>query len=310
MRRHWKYLSYVLRHKWFVLLAGWRMRVPLHLLLLHDISKFLPVEWFPYARTFYSSSGESQYEPSDSFDLAWLHHQKANKHHWQYWLLSTDQPRNEFNMQSHDGGMTHSYIVRRGLANQNIVAIVYDASIEEWHNPAEELVKELEAVLINTPVALPMPHRYRKEMLADWIGAGRALGKPNTWEWYNSNKRNIQLHPETREWVENQLSLLENLYRTDHRWTGGFYPILPTDYDDEDATLNAEVFGGSLRAEWLKGVISEIRIGDDRWINASDPKLAINNNLQEGCTIYFNGDWVANFRHRDVIQVRLLEEKK
>jgi hypothetical protein len=55
---------------------------------------------------------------------------------------------------------------------------------------------------------LPMPHRYRREMLADWRGAGRAItGKDNTAEWYAKNRAQMQLHPDTREWVERMLNV-------------------------------------------------------------------------------------------------------
>lgn len=56
-------------------------------------------------------------------------------------------------------------------------------------------------------VPLPMPDKYRHEMLADWRGAGRALGKPDTTGWYQANAQNMQLHPETRRWIEQQLGL-------------------------------------------------------------------------------------------------------
>ena len=58
---------------------------------------------------------------------------------------------------------------------------------------------------------LPMPDKYRREMLADWIGAGRAInGKGNsTLKWYMSNRKKIQLHPETREWIDQKLGFLQ-----------------------------------------------------------------------------------------------------
>jgi len=51
----------------------------------------------------------------------------------------------------------------------------------------------------------PMTDKYRREMLADWRGAGKAQGKPDTKAWYEANKDRIKLHPETRQWVEEQL---------------------------------------------------------------------------------------------------------
>ena len=52
---------------------------------------------------------------------------------------------------------------------------------------------------------MPMPDTYRKEMLADWRGAGKAQGKPNTYKWYLANKDKMKLHPETRAWIEEHL---------------------------------------------------------------------------------------------------------
>lgn len=149
---HLKYLWYIIRHKWFVLVEAVKLGIP-WLGLVHDWSKFLPDEWFPYARYFYGPQPERDpvgysYKPGDApaFDLAWLRHIHRNKHHWQWWILRED-----------DGGTK----------------------------------------------VLPMPDRYRREMLADWRGTGRAQGYgDNTLEWYIKNKHKMQLHSKTRNWIE------------------------------------------------------------------------------------------------------------
>lgn len=163
MRRHLAYGWYVLRHKWYVFLAACRLGVP-WLGLIHDWSKLTPGEWFPYAQTFYTPQGKHQYIETEAFQRAWNHHQKANKHHWQYWMLTFDQ-----------GGALASLKITDGMANSKTVL-------------------------------LKMPERYAREMLADWIGAGRALGKPDTAAWYAKNKDLILLNPETRDWIELQLA--------------------------------------------------------------------------------------------------------
>ena len=56
---------------------------------------------------------------------------------------------------------------------------------------------------------LEMPLACRKEMLADWRGAGRAQGKPDTLTWYTKNRMKMQLGPETRAWIEAQLGYQE-----------------------------------------------------------------------------------------------------
>lgn len=152
MRQHWAYLKYVLRHKYFVLLAGLKISAPIWPLIMHDLSKFRPSEWVPYAKCFYAPDGSKQYKETLNFTYAWNHHQKRNKHHWQYWLITWDR---------------------------------------------------------GTTGPLLMPSSYVYEMVADWMGAGRAItGKWEAKQWYKNNKENIQLHEDTKLFVE---SLLERL---------------------------------------------------------------------------------------------------
>ena len=238
MKAHLLYLKYVIRHKWFVFLACleygliWRG-------IKHDWTKFLPSEWFPYVHYFYGPKVAhptkqlfkddglvpwmiTPPEVQERFDIAWLHHQKRNSHHWQYWLLSPDQPRPQFNEQSMDGGMTHSWIAdQRG----KVAAVVYDyeSKLYKLLHPDFEALNRLLADLRNTPIPQKMPMDDAKEMIADWRGAGRALGKPNTWEWYEANKQNIFLHSETRVWVEKELALLKQSARTEAMLRGGFF---------------------------------------------------------------------------------------
>jgi hypothetical protein len=93
VKRHLAYLRYVLRHKWYVLVFGLKIfgRDFMWRGLTHDLSKFLPSEYGPYARTFYEKDGSKRYVETEEFSLAWRKHQIRNKHHWQYWLLTMDR---------------------------------------------------------------------------------------------------------------------------------------------------------------------------------------------------------------------------
>jgi hypothetical protein len=159
MNKYLKYLSYVIRHKWYVFKACLRWGL-IWRGLVHDLSKFLPSEIVPYANWFRGEYGLSfsptlsdaltkhaiwkldlHYECKRAFDEAWLFHQHRNPHHWQYWLLRKD-----------------------------------DGSLQ----------------------AMEMPDIYVIEMVADWVGAGTALGKPDTWAWWKANEEKIHLHLNTK----------------------------------------------------------------------------------------------------------------
>ena len=79
-----RYFWVTIRHKWFVLLASFKVGLPLWRALVHDLSKFLPVELFPYNDFFFGDRSDLP-----GFARALLHHWNANPHHYQYW---TDQP--------------------------------------------------------------------------------------------------------------------------------------------------------------------------------------------------------------------------
>lgn len=98
-----KYLSYLLKHRWYVMIECFKQGL-IWRGIVHDLSKFLPSEFIPYANFFYGNKGDDikkgrnstgYYKPTDTgdkkFDWAWLLHQKRNKHHWQYWVLPEDE---------------------------------------------------------------------------------------------------------------------------------------------------------------------------------------------------------------------------
>lgn len=96
-----KYLKYIIRHKYYVFLECVKAGEPL-LGIMHDLSKLLPNEFFPYVNHFYGNNRDihkgrdetGYYKPTDTgdvkFDYAWFLHQKRNKHHWQYWTCPQD----------------------------------------------------------------------------------------------------------------------------------------------------------------------------------------------------------------------------
>jgi len=163
--KHFRYLWYVLRHKWYCFLECCKLGMPL-VGITHDLSKFRPSEWFGYVEKFYGDKEKQnrrQFDlasdygglhemipwgllPDDQFKLAWLHHQRRNPHHWQYWVYRKDE---------------------------------------------------------GEVFPVPMPRRYLKEMVADWRAMGRTFDGAAAW--YEKNRDKILLREEDRAVVEEMI---------------------------------------------------------------------------------------------------------
>ena len=73
-------LSYILRHKWFVLIECCKRGIVWRG-ILHDLSKFRKDEWNGYLKRYYIDK-----ESSKAFDKIRKIHKKRNKHHISYWI--------------------------------------------------------------------------------------------------------------------------------------------------------------------------------------------------------------------------------
>ena len=82
MKIYINYLKYILEHKKNVFIECWKDKQYIHA-FTHDLSKFSPIEFINYAKNFYGDEREKKY---NNFNYAWLHHQRKNKHHWDYWV--------------------------------------------------------------------------------------------------------------------------------------------------------------------------------------------------------------------------------
>jgi len=75
------YFWKILQHKYFVFQAGLQFRVSIWRLIIHDWTKFLPIEYLGYQRQFFG-----KVKNKDQWQRTWLHHQNHNPHHWEYWI--------------------------------------------------------------------------------------------------------------------------------------------------------------------------------------------------------------------------------
>lgn len=85
-----KHLKTVCRHKHYVLKECAACGI-LWQGLMHDLSKFDPVEFWSSAKYFQGSRSPIEAEKEAiGYSKAWLHHKGHNKHHWEYWTDFTD----------------------------------------------------------------------------------------------------------------------------------------------------------------------------------------------------------------------------
>ncbi len=97
-KRYKSYFNYIIKHKYYVMIKCFKYGLYWRG-IMHDISKFLPDEFIPYARYFFNENGTIRIiNDNDTplntinydFELAWSKHCKRNKHHWQYWTLPSE----------------------------------------------------------------------------------------------------------------------------------------------------------------------------------------------------------------------------
>lgn len=81
-----KHLKVVCKHKYYVMQMCFKCGLYKQG-ILHDLSKFSPIEFFTSARYFSGDRSPIDNEKDvKGYSIAWLHHKSNNKHHWQYWL--------------------------------------------------------------------------------------------------------------------------------------------------------------------------------------------------------------------------------
>lgn len=87
MSNHLKYFAYIIEHKFNVFLEACFVGEFIYA-FTHDLSKFLPSEFFGYSNKFYGNKFIRKDRIKDDYEMAWLLHQHRNKHHWNYWVGS------------------------------------------------------------------------------------------------------------------------------------------------------------------------------------------------------------------------------
>lgn len=104
IKKYLKYFLYILEHKKNVFIECMKEGLYIHA-FTHDMSKFLPSEFFPYARYDFQNKENNNIQTKGDFNDAWEHHYIYNKHHWNYWCLDLD-------------ALAHNKIIKLDIPNE------------------------------------------------------------------------------------------------------------------------------------------------------------------------------------------------
>lgn len=77
---YFKYFKHLIKHKWKVFKKCWKRGYYIHA-FIHDLSAFLPDEFFACAEYYFGKKDEVFYEAAQQI------HFHRNKHHFEYWNL-------------------------------------------------------------------------------------------------------------------------------------------------------------------------------------------------------------------------------
>ena len=82
----WQHLNTINHHKMAVMTNCFRMGL-IRQGLLHDLSKYAPVEFRTGAKYYQGDRSPNNAEREDiGLSYSWLHHKGRNKHHFEYWI--------------------------------------------------------------------------------------------------------------------------------------------------------------------------------------------------------------------------------
>lgn len=161
-----KALKKIAKHRYALLLAGIKLKVPWKRIIKHDNSKFHPVEFVQYVNRFELGINEPE-----KWGKAWEHHWRNNDHHIEYW---------------EDKNLTFSW-GKPEIWNDNGIS----GGVKKTNPNYKEVW---------------IPDGAIREMIADWMAASYAYAgewpKAPGWKWGDENLVKILLKMEETQQPE------------------------------------------------------------------------------------------------------------
>lgn len=145
-----KYILLTIKHKYFVLIAGLKVKANIYDLIVHDLSKFSKYELRQNARQFFGDKSDRY-----GFICSWLHHQNNNKHHWEYWIPRTGSSRQTPPYPDNQPILMPERYVREMVADWLAATRTYEEKwpdIDNWswyiHNKPKQIMHETTRELV------------------------------------------------------------------------------------------------------------------------------------------------------------------
>lgn len=90
IRAFFGHLKTVIKHKFWVFYYAYKCGIPFRG-LVHDLSKFHPVEFFESVKYYTGTKSPiDECKRINGYSKAWMHHKGHNKHHYEYWQDNFD----------------------------------------------------------------------------------------------------------------------------------------------------------------------------------------------------------------------------
>ncbi|MCD8119452.1 MAG: DUF5662 family protein [Lachnospiraceae bacterium] len=185
----WHHLKTINHHKWLVMKHCFAIGL-YRQGLLHDLSKYSPVEFLPGAKYYQGGkrSPNNAEREDRGYSQAWLHHKGRNKHHMEYWIDYQPGKHSEV----HSAAPSADYTV--GADGYLLQPNGYPAD--------------------GAMVGCKMPVKYVLEMFCDRVAAcknynGSAYTDADAYEYFMRGKSHYIIHPESGALLEKLLLMLK-----------------------------------------------------------------------------------------------------
>lgn len=191
--KHFRYLRKSVTWKWYVFRAGLHTGAPVWRLVTHDLGRFRPAVWGPFADYLFGPTANPQ---------QWMEQWLRREHRTSVLEATKEQ----------EEAAKQAYADARKRATERFArARLALEHRSPWNWPWWVLRDTNKA----TPDAVEMPEPLVRELVADWLAAGR--DQSGSWEglddglrrWYAQRRENVKMHSRSRKLVEEILAKLK-----------------------------------------------------------------------------------------------------